>query len=105
MTLLDTENIGKSLVKYGFNRNSKNHQIYHITTYDKGSDKFSVQYWIEVIFKVSSGISKSNYWYATVTYHLYSDVKIVVTYNHVFKTENILNEGKQFKALYEFLKS
>jgi hypothetical protein len=105
MTLLDTENIGKSLVKYGFNRNSKNHQEYHINIGNKKPNNPHVQYLIEVSFKVSSGISKSNYWYATVTYHLYSDIKIVVTYNHVFKTENILNEGKQFKALYEFLKS
>jgi hypothetical protein len=90
MTLLDTEKIGKKLVKYGFFRSATNHQNYRINC----TGAISVQ------FRPSGKI-----WVALIVHDLDSHT-IVKFDGHeaVFTPEWVMEEHKKLQAMFKFLR-
>ena len=92
MTLRDTELIGKELVKYGFYRNSRDHQHYRSPRSDYG---------IIVHFKPYGSI-----WTALITHDI--DTHTQVIFNDceaVFSVEWLTEEHDKLVAAFKFLRS
>jgi hypothetical protein len=96
MTLLETEKIGKELVKKGYHRNSKNHQHYRTV-----NDRIAGAH-VEIAFHNLY----SNHWYADIKFDM--DMNTVVKYkghSKFFTPEWVASEGKKLRALFNFMRS
>ena len=91
MTLLDTEKIGKKLVKYRFYRDDKDHQLY--------------QYWgttggIYVEFKRYGGV-----WAAIITHKIDARTEVILDGRQaVFTPEWLVEEHEKLQAMFKFLR-
>lgn len=91
MTLLDTELIGKKLVKYGFYRSSSDHQNYRI---------HSLGGTLTIQFRKSLSI-----WCALIVHDI--DLHTIVKFDGheaVFTPEWVLEEHKKLQAMFKFLR-
>ena len=91
MTLRDTELIGKELVKYGFYRNSRDHQNYKSPISSGG---------ITVQFKPYGSI-----WVALIVHDI--DSHTIVKFNGhsaVFTPQWLRGEHKKLQAVFKFLR-
>jgi hypothetical protein len=92
MTLKETELIGKELVKYGFYRNSRDHQHYRSPRSDYG---------ITVHFGLDGGI-----WVALITHDIDTHTQVIFN-DHlaVFSVEWLTEEHDKLVAAFKFLRS
>jgi hypothetical protein len=92
MTLRDTELIGKELMKYGFYRNSKDHQHYISPRSDYG---------ITVHFKQYGSI-----WTALITHYIDTHTQVISNdHQAVFSIEWLTEEHDKLVAAFKFLRS
>ena len=92
MTLRDTELIGKELMKYGFYRNSKDHQHYISPRSDYG---------ITVHFGLDGGI-----WVASITHDIDTHTQVIFDYHQaVFSIEWLTEEHDKLVAAFKFIRS
>jgi hypothetical protein len=94
MTLLDTEKIGKKLVKHGYYRNLKNHYHYRrvISTYG-------------IVVEIMFNHFYSGHWYADIKYVI--DTHTDVNYRghtEVFTPEWIDEEVNKIGAVFNFIR-
>lgn len=91
MTLLDTELIGKKLVKHGFYRSIKDHQNYRLP---------KVEGTIEVQFKRFGSV-----WFALIRHEIDSHTKVGFDgYQDTFTPEDLVEEHKKLQAIFKFLR-
>ena len=92
MTLLDTEKIGKKLVKYGFYRANADHQYYRGNMFDG---------WVTIHFTIK-GIE----WTTLITHEIDTHTSVVFTdYQAVFTPEWVAEEHKKLQAMFKFIRS
>jgi hypothetical protein len=91
MTLLDTEKIGKKLVKHGFYRSNLDHQHYRYHNIAGG---------LSVTF-----VLQSNIWSANFTHGIDMHTTITFTgHQAVFTPEWLVEEHKKLQAMFKFLR-
>jgi len=93
MTLLDTEKIGKKLVRYGFHRSKVNHHVYTFI-----SKEVNVSLEFKLYF--------SNIWIANFTHDLEYHTRVnFVEHTEVFTPQWLIEEHNKLRAVFNFLRS
>jgi hypothetical protein len=92
MTLRDTELIGKKLVKYGFYRDDKDHQLYQYYWGTAGG--------IYVEFKRYGGV-----WAAIITHKIDARTEVILDGRQaVFTPEWVVKEHNKLQAMFKFMR-
>jgi len=92
MTLLDTEKIGKKLVRYGYYRNPSDHHSYRTSNHP-------------VYIKVKFSNLYSDHWYADFVFEIDGHTNVTYKGNSaVFEPEWLEEEYHKVSAIFNFLR-